>query len=134
VKVAAQVVFRLAAFLVLAGLVYALTSHELAGGSLILVTAVCFAYVGLILRAAVRGTGPEEQETDAGPKDATAETEHVGPSIWPFAFSLAAIGLVLGIALARWLLFVGAALFVMSALGWFVDIRRQHSHEPGRME
>ena len=45
-----------------------------------------------------------------------------------FSRTLAAIGLVLGIALARWLLFVGAALFVMCALGWFVDIRRQHSH------
>jgi hypothetical protein len=128
VKVAAQVVFRLAAFLVLAGLVYAVSSHEPAGGALILVTAVCLAYVGLILRAAVRGAGPEAQEADTEPEDAAAETEHVGPTIWPFAFSLAAIGVVLGIALARWLLFVGAALFVMCALGWFVDIRRQHSH------
>jgi hypothetical protein len=128
VKVAAQVVFRLAAFLVVAGLVYAVTSREPAGGALILVTAVCLTYVGLILRAAVRGAGPEAQEADAGPKDAAAETEHVGPTIWPFAFSVAAIGLVLGIALARWLIFVGAALFVMSALGWFVDVRRQHSH------
>ena len=127
-KVAAQVVFRLAAFLVVAGLVYAVTSREPAGGALILVTAVCLTYVGLILRAAVRGAGPEAQEADAGPKDAAAETEHVGPTIWPFAFSVAAIGLVLGIALTRWLLFVGAALFVMSALGWFVDVRRQHSH------
>jgi Cytochrome c oxidase subunit IV len=128
VRVASQVVFRVAAFLVVAGLVYAVTSHERAGGALILATAVCLAYVGWILRAAVRGARPEAQEADTGPKDAEAETEHVGPTIWPFAFSLAAIGLVLGIALARWLLFVGAALFVMSAVGWFVDIRRQHSH------
>ncbi len=54
--------------------------------------------------------------------------EHVGPTIWPFAFSLAAIGFVLGIVVARWLLIAGAALFVASAAGWFVDVRRQHQH------
>jgi len=128
VKVAALVVFRLAAFLGAAGLVYAVTSREPAGGSLLLVGAVSFAYVGLILRAAVRGAGPEAQEANAGHEDAAAETEHVGPTIWPFAFSLAAIGFVLGIALARWLLIVGAVAFVASGIGWVVDVRRQHAH------
>ena len=63
-RVAALVVLRLAAFLAAAGLVYAVTSHESAGGSLLLVA--------------------------------------------------------------------GAALFVASAAGWFVDVRRQHQrgHRP----
>ncbi len=127
-RVAALVVFRLAAFLAAAGLVYAVTSHEPAGGSLVLVAAICFAYVGLILRAAVRGAGPEAQEADAAEDGAEAEMEHVGPTIWPFAFSLAAIGFVLGLVVARWLLVAGAAMFVASAVGWFVDVRRQHQH------
>jgi hypothetical protein len=127
-RVAALVVFRLAGFLAAAGLIYAVTSHEPAGGSLILVAAVCFAYVGLILRAAVRGAGPEAQEADAAEDGAEAELDHVGPTIWPFAFSLAAIGFVLGLVVARWLLIGGAAMFVASAVGWFVDVRRQHQH------
>ncbi len=127
-RVAALVVFRLAAFLAAAGLVYAVTSHESAGGSLLLVAAVCFAYVGLILRAAVRGAGPEAQEAEAAEEGAEAEMEHVGPTIWPFTFSLAAIGFVLGIVVAHWLLIAGATLFVASAAGWFVDVRRQHQH------
>jgi len=127
-RVAALVVFRLAAFLAAAGLVYAVTSHEPAGGSLVLVAAICFAYVGLILRAAVRGAGPEAQEAEAAEEGAEAEMEHVGPTIWPFTFSLAAIGFVLGIVVAHWLLIAGATLFVASAAGWFVDVRRQHQH------
>ena len=131
-KVASLVVFRLAAFLAAAGLVYAVTSHELAGGSLILVAAVCFAYVGWILRLAVRNAEPApEQAQGRKEEEATEEAEHVGPTIWPFAFSLAAIGFVLGIVVARWLLVAGVALFAASAGGWFVDVRRQHSHGHG---
>jgi hypothetical protein len=130
-RVASLVVFRLAAFLTAAGLVYAVTSGEPAGGSLILVAAACFAYVGWILRAAVRGADPAAEKAQ-GPKEEPAEeAEHVGPTIWPFAFSLAAIGFVLGMVVARWLLVAGVALFVTSAAGWFVDVRRQHTHGHG---
>jgi hypothetical protein len=127
-KVAALVVFRLAAFLAAAGLVYAVTSREPAGGSLILVAAVSFAYVGLILRSAVRSADRAAEEAKVGKDEAADETEHVGPTIWPFAFSLAAIGFVLGVVVARWLLIAGGALFVASAAGWIVDVRRQHAH------
>jgi hypothetical protein len=126
-KVTAIVAFRLAVFLAIAGVVYAVTSREPAGGSLLVVVAVCFTYVGLILRAAIRSADRALPETRGGEEKAPQESEHVGPTIWPFAFSLAAIGLVLGIALARWLLIAGAALFVASAVGWFVDVRRQHA-------
>src|SRR5439155_23791428 len=114
-----------------AGLVYAVTSHEPSGGSLILVAAVCFAYVGLILRAAVRNAEPASEQAQGRKEEPAEEEDHVGPTIWPFAFSLAAIGFVLGIVVARWLLVAGVALFVVSAAGWFVDVRRQHTHEHG---
>jgi len=119
-RVASQVVFRLAAFLAASGLVYAVTAREPAGGSMILVAAAMFTYVGLVFRAAVREAGADASE-------APAETEHVGPTIWPFVFSVAAVGLVLGIVVARWLLVLGSTVFVASAVGWFVDVRRQHA-------
>jgi Ca2+/Na+ antiporter len=130
-KVASLVVFRLAAFLTAAGLVYAVTSHEPTGGSLVLVAAVCFAYVGWILRAAVRDADPAAVEAKGRKEEPAEETDHVGPTIWPFGFSLAAIGFVLGIVLFRWLLGVGVALFLASAAGWVMDVRRQHAHGHG---
>jgi hypothetical protein len=120
-KVVSTVVLRLSLFLAAAGVVYAVTAREPAGSSMILVGAAAFAYVGLILRAAAREAGEQEDE-------APAEPEHVGPTIWPFAFSIAAIGLVLGVVVARWLLIVGSAVLVASAIGWAVDVRHQHAH------
>jgi hypothetical protein len=130
-KVAALVVFRLAAFLAAAGLVYAVTSREPVGGSLILVAAVSFTYVGLILRAAVRSADRAAENAQGGKDEPADEEEHVGPTIWPFAFSLAAIAFVLGIVVARWLLIAGGALFVACALGWIMDVRHQHAHGHG---
>jgi hypothetical protein len=130
-RVTARVVFRLAAFLAAAGLVYAVTAHEPAGGSLILVAAVAFVYIGVILRAAVRDADRPMREETAGEERGAEEEGHVGPTIWPFAFSVAAIGFVLGTVVARWLLFAGAAVFLASTVGWFVDVRRQHAHGHG---
>jgi hypothetical protein len=120
-KVVSTIVLRLALFLAAAGIVYAITAREPAGSSMILVGAAAFAYVGLILRAAVGEAGDEADEPPADP-------DHVGPTIWPFVFSVAATALVLGVVVARWLLIVGSAVFVASAIGWAVDVRRQHAH------
>jgi len=120
-RVVSTVVLRLAMFLAVVGVVYAVTAREPAGSSLILVGAAAFAYVGFILRVTARGSGAQEDERPAEP-------EHVGPTIWPFVFSIAAIGLVLGVVVARWLLVLGSALFVASAIGWAVEVRRQHAH------
>ena len=127
-RVTSLVVFRLAAFLGAAGLVYVVTSHEPSGGSMMLIAAATFTYLGVVLRAAVREGGAAVRDDDAGAEDGSAEDIHVGPTIWPFVFSLAAAVLVLGIVLARWLLVVGSVVFVASAAGWFVDVRRQHAH------
>jgi hypothetical protein len=126
-RVTSLVVFRLAAFLAAAGLVYLLTSHEPAGGSMMLIAAATFSYLGVVLRAAAREGGQPVRGDGAGAEEGS-ETVHVGPTIWPFVFSLAAAVLVLGIVVARWLLVAGSVVFVASALGWFVDVRRQHAH------
>ena len=73
-----------------------------------------------------REAGPAAQTEDAD--EGGEELMHVGPTIWPFVFSLAAAILVLGIVVQRWLLIVGSVVFVASAVGWFVDVRRQHAH------
>src|SRR2546426_10765370 len=95
-RVTSLVVFRLAAFLGAAGLVYVVTSHEPAGGSMMLIAAATFTYLGVVLRAAVRDGGPAARDDDAGTEEGSGETIHVGPTIWPFVFSLAAAVLVLG--------------------------------------
>jgi len=59
--------------------------------------------------------------------------ENIAPTIWPFGFSLAAVALLLGLVLVRWLLIAGALMFIASAAGWFTDVRRQHAHSTPAM-
>jgi Cytochrome c oxidase subunit IV len=135
-NVGMRIALALALFMAVAGTVYALTAHEWRGAVLLLVLAVAFLYVGLVLRGAVRrGAVPVTEETMAE-EGASVESEHIGPTIWPFVFSVAALLLVIGIVGARWVIVPGALVFVGAAVGWFSDIRRQHQpahaaeHEP----
>jgi hypothetical protein len=81
---------------------------------------------GARTEGAVAGEARVEGAARAGPEQSSPETEHVGPTIWPFVFSLAALLLVVGLVEIHWILIPGAILFVGAAAGWFVDIRRQH--------
>ena len=122
----ARIWLSLAAFLVVGGIVYGITSHELAGAPLLLVGAATFCYLGLVAVRAVRTASRAERE---GLESVDASTEpHVDPTIWPVGFSLAAVGLALGLVVNRWLLAVGGFLFVLSALGWYRAIARQRRH------
>jgi hypothetical protein len=128
-KVSSTVGFSLAAFLLVTAGVYWFTAYEPIGGSLLAIGAVGFAYIGLVSRAAAR----RAERTDASHRALATEEkaeaeEHVTPTIWPFMFSVAAVGIVLGVVVATWLLVLGGLLFVVSAVGWFNDIRRQHAH------
>ena len=129
-KVASIVVFRLAAFLGAAGLVYLLTAYEWSGGLLILLTAVAFTYLGVILRGAARQEGPAAQAGEATGAEAGVDEVHVGPTIWPFVFSLAGVALVLGVVVQRWWLILAGVAFVVAALGWTGDVRRSRRHAP----
>jgi hypothetical protein len=100
-----------------------------AGPALMGVAAIGFGYTGLVLRAANRQADREAaaERTAAGPEGATVA--HVPPTIWPFAFSIAALALVVGAVVAtRILLPLGLALFAAAAVGWFADVRRAHRH------
>ncbi len=125
-SVYARIVLGLALFLIAAGTVYGLTSHELVGTPLLLISAGCFAYIGLFVRREVRAAATQ---TEADTRRADEAEPHVGPTIWPFVFSLAAVGLALGAIFNHWLLAAGGALFAAAAGGWFVDVGRQWRHD-----
>jgi hypothetical protein len=121
----ARIALGLAVFLGVAGIVYAVTSHEYVGTTLLLIGSACFAFLGLYVRRAVR-SATAETAGEGAPGE--AEEPHITPTIWPFVFSLAAVGLALGAIVSRWLIPVGAVLFVSAGAGWFVDVSRQWGH------
>ncbi|HEY1332469.1 MAG TPA: cytochrome c oxidase subunit 4 [Actinomycetota bacterium] len=88
---------------------------------LLAMTAASFAYLGLYALLAVRKAGREAEVVEQ-------EEPHVGPTIWPAVFALSAVGIVLGVLVAPWLLAVGGLLFVAAAVGWITDTRRQWRH------
>ncbi len=120
-----RIALGLAAFLIVAGLVYGITSHEWMGAMLFVLAAAGFAFIGVFVRHSVR-------EAAAAETDASHEEPHVGPTIWPFVLAVGAFGLVLGAAVSPWVAVVGAALFVVAGIGWFLDVGRQWSHDRHR--
>jgi hypothetical protein len=129
-----RILFGLGGFLLAAATVYWLMSYQgagrdPAGPALMGVAAIGFGYTGLVLWAAARRADREAaaEQTAPGPKGATMA--HVHPTIWPFAFSIAALALVVGAVVAtRILVPLGLALFAAAAIGWFADVRRAHRH------
>jgi hypothetical protein len=129
-----RILFGLAGFLLSAAAVYWLMSYQgagrdPAGPALMGVAGIGFGYTGLVLWAAARRADREAaaEQTTPGPEGATMA--HVPPTIWPFAFSIAALALVVGaVAATRILVPLGLALFVAAVVGWFADVRRAHRH------
>ena len=70
--------------------VYWSLQHEHVGASLLAMTAVGFAFLGLYARIALRKARARR------PSRSTEEEPHVGPTIWPAVFALSAVGLALG--------------------------------------
>jgi hypothetical protein len=134
VRLLTRILFGLAGFLLTAAAVYWLMSYrgagrDPAGPALLAVAAIGFGYTGLVLRAAARRADREvaAERTAPGPEGATVA--HVRPTIWPFAFSIAALALVVGAVVAtRVLVPLGLAAFAAAAVGWFADVRRAHRH------
>src|SRR5437879_10927307 len=132
--IVSKIWLALAGFLAVAGVVYGLTSHEVAGAPLLLVGGGTFAYLGLVLASQARRAerpGGSEASSDAaegaGP-GTPLEVPHVAPTIWPFGFSIAAVLLAVGFIVSRWILIVGVLAFAVSAAGWLRDVT--HGHAP----
>jgi uncharacterized membrane protein len=126
VRPASRVLLGLAAFLIVDGTIYIVTAREWTGGPLLVAASVSFAYLGIVLwrlnRRAARSLAEDASAHGA------IEVEEVGPTIWPVGFSVSAVLLALGLAISRWVLAVGAVLFVVATIGWFRDIRIQRRH------
>ncbi len=124
-----RLMMRIGLYLLVAAIIYGITAHEAAGGVLLIAAAITFGYVAFVIRTAVRRVTKAAPSERGDAEEATVEMAHVGPTIWPFVFSIAAIILGFGVALTRWLLPVGAVVFIAAAVGWFLDIRGQSRHE-----
>jgi hypothetical protein len=119
VSTISRICLSLAGFLAVAGTVYGLTSHEPGGTTLLLVAAATFCFLGVVTRmVAHRESGPEPEEAEV----------HVGPTIWPFGFAVAAVIIALGLIVSAWILIVGAIVFALSAAGWLRDVTRGRAH------
>jgi hypothetical protein len=135
-RLATRILFALSGFLLLAAAVYWTMSYtgtaqnrDPAGPALLAVAAVGFGYTGLVLWAAARRADREAAAEHAAPGAERATVAHVPPTIWPFAFSVAALALVVGAVVATKVLVpLGLALFAAAAAGWFADIRRTARH------
>jgi len=133
-RLVTRILFGLSGFLLAAATVYWLMSYQgagrdLAGPALMGIAGVAFGYTGLVLWAAARRADREAAAEHATPGPTGATLAHVPPTIWPFAFSIAALALIVGAVVAtRILVPLGLALFVVAAVDWFADVRRAHHH------
>src|SRR5437868_13951209 len=107
-----------------AGLTYGLVAKELAGAVMLGVFSVALLYIATVLEHA----GPydhaevnEDAEPELGP-------EHMLPgSWWPLVMAAGAAATLIGIKFAPVLIGVGAGVFLLAAVGWFVNIQHQHA-------
>jgi hypothetical protein len=121
-----RILMGLAIFLVVDSTVYIITAHEYTGGPLILITGLAFAFLctNFWIIAHRAETQVKKDPTELG----AVVLDHVGPTIWPAAFSIAAILLAIGAAIVWWLMIPGGIMFVACAIGWWMDIRTQRTH------
>ena len=114
----------LSALALMAGVTYALVAKELAGAVMLGVFSVALLYIATVLEHA----GPydhAEVDQDAEPE---LGPEHMLPgSIWPLVMAVGAAAVLFGIKFAPVLLGVGAGIFLLAAVGWFVNIQHQHA-------
>jgi hypothetical protein len=130
VRITSRVALGLGTFVLAAGLVLWFTAHERTGAPLLVILSVGFFYIARVLQG---GSGHEAGDVadDAAHGEEEAGEEEISPTIWPFGFSVAAVVLVLGVVLSRWLLVVGLVLVAACGTGWYRDLRRQHTRNGG---
>jgi len=126
---ASRIWLALAGFLLIAGAVYGITSHEYAGAPLLLVGGATFCYLGLVGRSVVRRS--EKEAEGPGPAHTDEGEVHVASTIWPFAFSIAGVIIALGVIVNAWILVLGVLAFAVSAAGWLREVLRGHAHADG---
>jgi hypothetical protein len=114
----ARICVWLGGFLLVAGVVYAITAHEPTGTVNLLVTGATFFFLAVVLRRVARGTD----------EDVAEPLVHVGPTIWPFGFAISGVLLAFGLIVSPWILIAGGLVFAASAAGWLREVARSHAH------
>jgi hypothetical protein len=117
VKVLSNALLPIGLFLAIAAAVYWLTATEPIGTTTLAVAALTFLVLGVLVRVEANRANEEGEE----------ELVHVGPTIWPLGFAVAAVVLALGIIVAPWFFVLGGILFVASAAGWLQAVARSHA-------
>jgi hypothetical protein len=114
--------FGLGLYYLIAGFGYALTSHFVDGFPLMMGAAVSIALFGGYAYLAVR-----RGELDLASREHAVEPvePHVGSTIWPFGYAVAAIAFVVAFLAYSPLYALAAIMFLAATVGWFDDVRRQ---------
>jgi hypothetical protein len=123
-----RITLSLGAFLIVAGVVYALVTYEWEGVTLMFTVAGGALLAGTYLGQAVQRARAWLTAQPAGATGDAGTEPHVAPTIWPLIFALSMIGLVIGAVESRWALAGGGILLVVALAGWSLDVRRQWRH------
>ncbi len=117
-------------YLVEAGVIYGMVSHEYVGFPLIVVAGFGFLFIcAYIAWVASRATRPAPAAPQARAR-VVEEEPHVLPTPWPLVFSVATVLVVVGAMTIHWVLIAAAAVFVAAGVGWLIDVMRQWRHPP----
>ena len=117
-----RICMGLAVFLLVAGGVYGVTSHEPAGTTLLLVASATFWFLAFVARHVAK----QEEEELARTRSSSTSLRRSGPS----GSRSPAFVVALGLIVSSWILIPGAVFVVVCAAGWFRDVAR--SHAPSR--
>ena len=118
-----RIFMALSGLAVVAAVAYAFLAKELAGAVMLGVFSVALLYIGTVLEHAGpydRAEVDEQAEPELGP-------EHMLPGTWwPLVMAVGAVSTVIGIKFTPVLMGVGAGIFLLAGVGWFVNITHQH--------
>ncbi len=125
-KVEAYFFLGVTAFFVVIGGVYAFTSYEDAGTTMLAGCALLGLLTGGYLLLVSRRIAPRpEDRPDATIADgAGARAEFPAASIWPFALAFGATALATGFVFGVWVIVLGGTVFTLAAIGYVAESRR----------
>ncbi len=125
-KVESRLLLGLGAFILVLGLVYLIWSGEVAGGVMLIGTAILALFPGLYYAYWHKRMGNRVEDLD----DATIEAgagyigAFPGSSIWPFVLGMGAFTLVLSLVFGTWFVIPGIALVAFALSGGTAESRR----------
>jgi len=128
--VQARIFLAIATFLVVAGVVYGITSSENAGTTMLLLAGGMALIVGGYLLVQVRSSTDSAEPNrpgGGGEADPAAQGEDYLPhaSIWPFAMGMGMVVAANGLALGGWALVPGVLLTCAATFGYARQSRRR---------